>query len=236
MMPVSPWFYTNIPDYNKNWLWHTDELWPLRLEQVYQFNPPFIQLLTWNDWGESHYLAPLPPYGVNIPTQAQWYVDYTPHNAWLNDLPYYIAKYKAGGVEPAAESYTPHITFWYRLNPKSACSANGTVCNSVQNGETDVRSVLDCTTDAVFFSVFTPSTAEVHVSIGGVGQTPQCAPSTGLFHGSFPLNGLTGEVTISATMRDGSKLGPVTGPAISKTCDYARNSGNVNWNAWVGGS
>lgn len=21
MMPVSPWFYTNLPGYNKNWLW-----------------------------------------------------------------------------------------------------------------------------------------------------------------------------------------------------------------------
>jgi hypothetical protein len=21
MMPVSPWFFTNLPGYNKNWLW-----------------------------------------------------------------------------------------------------------------------------------------------------------------------------------------------------------------------
>ncbi|PKX89654.1 uncharacterized protein P174DRAFT_435029 [Aspergillus novofumigatus IBT 16806] len=27
MMPVSPWFYTNMPGYNKNWLWRGDDLW-----------------------------------------------------------------------------------------------------------------------------------------------------------------------------------------------------------------
>lgn len=26
MMPVSPWFYTNLPGYNKNWLWRGDDL------------------------------------------------------------------------------------------------------------------------------------------------------------------------------------------------------------------
>jgi hypothetical protein len=27
MMPVSPWFYTNLPGYNKNWAWKGDNLW-----------------------------------------------------------------------------------------------------------------------------------------------------------------------------------------------------------------
>ncbi|EEU36347.1 uncharacterized protein NECHADRAFT_106486 [Fusarium vanettenii 77-13-4] len=27
MMPISPWFYTNLPGYNKNWLWRGDSLW-----------------------------------------------------------------------------------------------------------------------------------------------------------------------------------------------------------------
>ncbi|KKA17141.1 Glucan endo-1,3-alpha-glucosidase agn1, partial [Rasamsonia emersonii CBS 393.64] len=27
MMPVSPWFYTNLPQWNKNWLWRGDDLW-----------------------------------------------------------------------------------------------------------------------------------------------------------------------------------------------------------------
>ncbi|KAF1351430.1 glycosyl hydrolase family 71 protein [Delphinella strobiligena] len=233
MMPVSPWFYANVD--GKNWLWHTDELWPLRWEQVFKYNPTFIELLTWNDWGESHYLGPLPPYVADIPSEAVWYSEYIPHNAWLNDLPYYIAKYKNDGAEPAASSYTPHITFWYRLNPKSACSDDGTTCNSASNGQTTYPAT-DCATDAVFFSIFTPSTATVNVSIGGTAQTAQTADSAGLFHGSFPLDGNTGAVVISANLSDGSTLGPVAGPGITTVCAYPDNSGNVNWNAWVGGS
>lgn len=34
MMPVSPWFYTNLPGYEKNWLWRGDSLWFDRWHEV----------------------------------------------------------------------------------------------------------------------------------------------------------------------------------------------------------
>ena len=27
MMPVAPWFFTNLPGWNKNWIWRGDDLW-----------------------------------------------------------------------------------------------------------------------------------------------------------------------------------------------------------------
>ncbi|THY82274.1 glycoside hydrolase [Aureobasidium pullulans] len=231
MMPVSPWFFTNIPEYNKNWLWHSDELWPRRWDQVFQLKPTFVELLTWNDWGESQYLAALPRSEDVIPAAARGYVSAAPHVSWLSDLPYYIQKYKNGGSEPAVGSYTPHITFWYRLNPKGSCSTGDTTCNSAKNGQTTYPPT-DCAKDAVFFSVFTGSKATVHVSIGGEVQEPQVASSGGVFHANVPFNSLTGLVEIAATMEDGSRLGPIYGPEISKECV----GGQVNWNAWVGGS
>lgn len=39
MMPVSPWFYTNLPGYNKNWMWRGDDLWHDRWIQVI-YNKP----------------------------------------------------------------------------------------------------------------------------------------------------------------------------------------------------
>jgi hypothetical protein len=27
VMAVSPWFYTNMPSYVKNWMWRGDDLW-----------------------------------------------------------------------------------------------------------------------------------------------------------------------------------------------------------------
>lgn len=39
MMPVSPWFYTNMPGYNKNWMWRGDDMWHNRWIQVI-YNQP----------------------------------------------------------------------------------------------------------------------------------------------------------------------------------------------------
>lgn len=39
MMPVSPWFYTNLPGFGKNWLWRGDALWYDRWTEVI-YNQP----------------------------------------------------------------------------------------------------------------------------------------------------------------------------------------------------
>lgn len=44
MMPVSPWFYTNLPQWNKNWLWKGAHLWTRRWEEVYYFQPELVQV------------------------------------------------------------------------------------------------------------------------------------------------------------------------------------------------
>lgn len=60
MMPVSPWFFTNLPGFaGKNWIWRGDGLWETRWKQVAEVQPEFVQILTWNDYGESHYIGPV---------------------------------------------------------------------------------------------------------------------------------------------------------------------------------
>jgi len=76
MMPVSPWFYTNMPGFDKNWLWRGksyfflyalydadnligDDLWRDRWEQVLWVKPDYVQIISWNDYGESHHIGPL---------------------------------------------------------------------------------------------------------------------------------------------------------------------------------
>lgn len=46
MMPVSPWFYTNLPGYNKNWMWRSDNLWYDRWQEVWYLQPEFVEILT----------------------------------------------------------------------------------------------------------------------------------------------------------------------------------------------
>lgn len=50
MMAVSPWFFTNVPAYGKNWLWRGDDLWFDRWKQVLALQPEFVQIVSWNDW------------------------------------------------------------------------------------------------------------------------------------------------------------------------------------------
>lgn len=49
IMPVSPWFYTNMAQWNKNWLWKGDDLWHERWQQVVELQPEMVMvsLLLW---------------------------------------------------------------------------------------------------------------------------------------------------------------------------------------------
>ena len=51
MMPVSPWFYTNLPRWKKNWLWRGDNLWYDRWQEVVTIQPEWVQIISWNDYG-----------------------------------------------------------------------------------------------------------------------------------------------------------------------------------------
>lgn len=44
MMPVSPWFYTNLPQWNKNWLWRGDSLWHDRWAQAIELRPAIVEV------------------------------------------------------------------------------------------------------------------------------------------------------------------------------------------------
>lgn len=59
---VSPWFFTHFgPEvsYSKNWNFPSDLLWFNRWNEILALKPRFIEIVTWNDYGESHYIGPL---------------------------------------------------------------------------------------------------------------------------------------------------------------------------------
>jgi hypothetical protein len=49
--------------YSKNWLFKSESLWYDRWEQILsvQDQIPYIEVVTWNDYGESHYSEFVPP-------------------------------------------------------------------------------------------------------------------------------------------------------------------------------
>ncbi len=44
MMGISPWFYTNVPEWTKNWLFRGDDLWYDRWQQIIEFQPEMVEV------------------------------------------------------------------------------------------------------------------------------------------------------------------------------------------------
>lgn len=62
LAPVSPWFSTHFgPEvsFSKNWVFPGASLIFDRWNQVLQQGFPMVEIITWNDYGESHYVGPL---------------------------------------------------------------------------------------------------------------------------------------------------------------------------------
>jgi hypothetical protein len=236
MMPASPWFFTNLPGDGKNWLWRGDDLWYDRWQQVIEIAPEFVEIITWNDYGESHYIGPLRTDDFGLFTTGGAPFNYAagmPHDGWRAFLPYVIDTYKTGNA-PAITA--EQVVSWYRLNPNAACNTGGTTGNTASQGQTEVPpSTLDL--DAVYFSALLDSAANFDVTIGTTTQTGTWrntpAGGSGIYHGSVPFNGDLGQVTVTIwRMINGQKttIVEIAGASITTDC-----TGDIeNWNAWVG--
>ncbi|GLA41375.1 hypothetical protein AnigIFM63309_009465 [Aspergillus niger] len=233
MMAVSPWFYTNLPGYDKNWLWRGDHLWHDRWLEAWYLRPEFIEIISWNDYGESHYIGPLRDNAMEafqIGEAPYNYVTGMPHDAWRDLLPFVADTYKYGIATISTET----LIVWYRLQPVSACGTGGTSANTASELQLEF-SPTEVLTDMVFFSALLEDTADVSVTIGG---TPveaswrnipnEKGPQTGLFHGQAPFEGHTGEVVVTIS-RGGSTIAQVVGEAISMSC----TDGLADYNAWT---
>ncbi|GFF43033.1 mutanase Pc12g07500 [Aspergillus lentulus] len=233
MMPVSPWFYTNMPGYNKNWAWRSDDLWYDRWIQVSYIQPEWVEIISWNDYGESHYIGPLndKAYVAFGTGKAPYnYVIDMPHDAWRLQLPYAIDLYKSGKPSIKEES----VVMWYRRQPTSRCSDGGTTGNTASQLQIELSpsSVFE---NRIFFTALLASNATITISIGGLefegSWDSEPDGGVGLYHGSFPFNvHLLGEVIVTVS-RD-EKIVSVKGPALTTVC----SNGLLNFNAWVGGA
>ncbi|KAF7182531.1 hypothetical protein CNMCM7691_002102 [Aspergillus felis] len=232
MMPVSPWFFTNLPGYNKNWLWRSDDLWYDRWQQVWYFQPEFVEIISWNDFGESHYIGPLDATqysAFKIGNAPYNYVENMPHDGWRQLLPYVIDTYKNGH----ATFDTEVLVTWYRPTLASACGDGGTTANTASQLQIEYRPV-DIVDDRIFVSALLSEPAYLTINYG-VGEygvkwdyTPQ--GGVGIYHASMALNGQTGPVTMQL-LRDFSVIISYNpSQAISTTC----TNGITNWNVWVG--
>ncbi|KAF8158163.1 glycosyl hydrolase family 71-domain-containing protein [Crassisporium funariophilum] len=122
MGAVSPWFFTHYgPDtFNKNFVFLSDQhLYSKRWESLIDSRDQFdiVQVLTWNDYGESHYIGPIKG---DQPNSEAW-TDGMNHTAWLELTQYYATAFKTGAY-PAIEK--DKIIMWSRPHSTKAQSSD----------------------------------------------------------------------------------------------------------------
>ncbi|KAK0221841.1 glycosyl hydrolase family 71-domain-containing protein [Armillaria fumosa] len=118
MAAVSPWFFTHYgPDsYNKNFVYLSDEhLYSRRWESLVASRDSIsiVEINTWNDYGESHYIGPIK--GAQ-PNSEAW-TNGMNHTAWLGLTAYYASAFKTG-TYPTIEK--DQIYMWSRPHPANA--------------------------------------------------------------------------------------------------------------------
>ena len=216
--------------YSKNWVFPTDLFWYERWNEILTLSPQYIEILTWNDYGESHYVGPL-----NSPHSddgnSKWTND-MPHDGWLSMATPYIAAFKAGQKTISAPT-EDQLIYWYRPATKTAS------CDSTDNCEkpwpspspnpnyfTGPPNGYETVEDAVFVVALLKSSGTVTVTSGG--NTKDFDAHTGQNAFSMALG--TGKQSFAlkrngATVLSGDSLKEVSAQCIC---------GIYNYNAYVG--
>lgn len=79
-----------------------------------------VEVLTWNDYGESHYVGPIKGSQPN----SQAWVDGFDHSAWLDLTKYFALAYKNGGYPNVTND---NIYMWARPHAKNATASSDPV-------------------------------------------------------------------------------------------------------------
>ncbi|RAH70323.1 mutanase [Aspergillus aculeatinus CBS 121060] len=183
MMPVSPWFYTNMPGYDENWMWRGDDTWYQRWVQIWYLQPEFVEIISWNDFGESHYIGPLDnrSYSPFTTGRAPFnYVEHMPQDGWRELLPFMIDTYKNGRALVTEEK----IVMWHRTSLVDDCDRDDTTANTASQLQAELLP-NEVAQDRLFFTALLASNADVVVEYNNPSSTGFRGP--GLYRGSVSL-------------------------------------------------
>jgi hypothetical protein len=226
--------------YDKNWAWNGDRLWFDRWKEVLFLQPDYVEIITWNDWGESHYIRDMDN------TQAQEvlslgeapfdYVTGFDHHGWTRLLPIFTSLYKTGKTD--VDNYQTLVAWGRSTSVEIDCSTNGTTVNTASQLQIEFAPDLVFRDNIYYVAVVTemPPAAPV-VTIDGVSVPTQNgwsdvigSPSAGgyILFGNTSFSGHTGDVAVTLGLADNSALIVIGGP-ISDNC----TSGFTNYNMWT---
>jgi hypothetical protein len=239
MMPISPWFYTNLPGYDKNWVWRGDGIWPDRWFQAQWLQPEFVQIISWNDYGESHYIGPVRDKAMKAfhVGKAPFNYGTMPHDAWRDILPFAIDMYKNNvstiDFERAIAWYKP-VSSPLGL---SKCDRNGTVANTASQLQIEYPpdQIFDDSIYIVALVNGPPDKVECFIgesiTYGLTLRSPE-GNGAGMYTLQCIAGPLAGDIVVRVTR--GNLVLNLKGVPITDNC--SRWNGFMNYNAYVMGA
>ncbi|KAM6481503.1 glycoside hydrolase family 71 protein [Trichoderma sp. SZMC 28011] len=210
MAPVSPWFSTHFN--TKNWVFICEEQPVRRWQQILDMKPALVEIITWNDFGESHYISGSEP-NHSDDGSSQWANGF-PHDGWRDIYRPYIAAYKAGASSPTVN--TDEIVYWYRPVPHAARCTNDPL--GIPRG----AELMD---DLVFVSTLLTQPAQLTVTSGNVAPVTVNADA-GVHVFNFTMG--VGKQSFSVSRGGRQILGGQSAKDIVSSCT------TYNFNAYVG--
>lgn len=120
------------------------------MAQILALQPDFVEVITWNDAGESHYIGNFWPEQIAGTNEGD-YANGFDHSGWQKVIKPFIAAYKNGATDVSSITTSesggnPEGAIWYRTLLTSA-SCSSTITNYEQGQ------------DAINFAVILPSSS-----------------------------------------------------------------------------
>ncbi|KII86874.1 glycoside hydrolase family 71 protein [Plicaturopsis crispa FD-325 SS-3] len=217
MAAVSPWFFTHYGQdtFNKNFIYLTDNhLYATRWENLVSTRDKIdiVEIVTWNDYGESHYIGPIK--GAQPNSQA--WVDGFDHTGWLALTSYYAAAFKSGSYPQITED---RIIMWARPHPANANAPDPVGLPANAQITQDTLWALALTT--------APSTVTLTTSASSAQTFSVPAGVSKLSVGLVPGDGMRGTI---------ERGGAVVAEAAAEGFVFEGEPGAYNFNAFVAAS
>lgn len=122
MSGVSPCFFTHFD--SKNYIFRSEDTWIKRWNDLINSDSDFAQVITWNDFGESHHVGPVNPaaaYPAFGGGNARDWTEGMSNEAFHHMLPFYVQWFK---TKRQPEITGNSVYLWHRIHSKWAPSVN----------------------------------------------------------------------------------------------------------------
>ncbi|KAG9013645.1 hypothetical protein FRB90_005817 [Tulasnella sp. 427] len=206
MTTVSPLFFVHYS--GRNSIWRSDDhLYARRWEDLFSHRDlvDAVQIVTWNDYGESTYIGPI---GKDMPSGTTWVTGFD-HTPFLQMTGYYASAFKTGQWPTITSD---KVFFWSRSHSKNAGASNDGLGKPTN---------WDWTDDTLWIVLFSTGSGSLKVTMGSSSNT--FSVSSGVNKFTLPAS-QTSSVTAVLT-RNGAQVFSVQGAVT-----YTNSPTKYNWN------